>query len=495
MSENRKAPDILIVDDEEDILRLVQGILQDEGYRTRTASSSAGAYAALRDYVPDMIILDIWLQGSEHDGMKILENVKTDHPYLPVIMISGHGTVETAVSAIKKGAYDFIEKPFKADRLLMMARRGLEAACLRRENELLRGGAVIPERLDGRSPAIQAAQQALDRAIAAPDHKPVLLSGEAGSGKSYAASLLHYASGRKSGPLRTLNCLRLPSEGFETVLFGAKDQEGRPAKGLFELAAGGTLVLDEVSALPADIQAKVARILQERRFHRGNQGGADGEILPLEARIVGTTCALSADTSVTGHGGIRPDLHDRLTGLHIHMPPLREREQDIAEFVALFMRLEAGRSAVPLRSFSAGALKNLQNRAWPGNLRQLHNVIEWIGIVHRDLPADVPCGVEHLPSDPRFSHRGGEADDLLETGSAGLSADIFADMPLREAREAFERTYLLAQLERFGGNVSQTAKFVGMERSALHRKLKALEESALVLEEREEGRPSLRRRA
>lgn len=218
MSENRKAPDILIVDDEEDILRLVQGILQDEGYATRTASSSAGAYAALRDHVPDMIILDIWLQGSEHDGMKILENVKTDHPYLPVVMISGHGTVETAVSAIKKGAYDFIEKPFKADRLLMMAKRGLEAAHLRRENEFLKGDSVIPRRLDGHSPAIQAAQQALDRVVAAVDSKPVLLSGEAGSGKSYTASLVHYGSGRKGSALRTFNCMHSPSEGFEKAL-------------------------------------------------------------------------------------------------------------------------------------------------------------------------------------------------------------------------------------------------------------------------------------
>ncbi|MEZ5919045.1 MAG: sigma 54-interacting transcriptional regulator [Alphaproteobacteria bacterium] len=258
-----------------------------------------------------------------------------------------------------------------------------------------------------------------------------------------------------------------------------------------ELAAGGTLVLDEVTALPPEIQTKIARALQERRFYRvGHGGGSVGsEALPLEARIIGTTCRfLNAPNEL---GGMRPELYDRLVNLHINLPPLRERVQDIPAFAALFMREEAGRAAVPLRGFSSEALKTLQNRAWPGNLRQLRNVIEWIGIAYPDLPAEAPYGVKHLPPDIPPSHREGEAGALQETRGGSLNADIFADMPLREAREAFERTYLLAQLERFGGNVSQTAKFVGMERSALHRKLKMLEESAPVLEEQEGDVPSL----
>ncbi len=453
--------DILIVDDEEDIRNLVKGILEDEEYSVRLAADSSSAYKEIEERPPALIILDIWLQGSEHDGLEILESVKNDHPYIPVVMISGHGTIETAVSSIQKGAYDFIEKPFKSDRLLLMIKRALETAQLRRENEALRQKTDVPQDLIGESSVMQQLKQVLERA--APANSRILLTGEAGTGKDIAARSLHRLSQRADKPFMVLNCATLRPERLETELFGSVSGPEGERTGILEQANGGTLLLDEVADMPLETQGKIVRVLQEQRF----QKVGDDKPVEVDVRILAST---NRDLEKSmNEGDFRQDLYYRLNVVPIHMPPLKERTDDIPELVEYISSSLSKQSGLPKCSFSQAALSVMQTYDWPGNVRQLRNVIEWALIMNSNK-ADTPIEPEQLPPEIR-----NEIGGVITTQAEGGVSKYLMELSLREAREMFEKEYLESQVNRFSGNISRTAKFIGMERSALHRKLKSLQ--------------------
>ena len=445
--------DILIVDDEDDIRALIQGILEDEGYAVRQAPDAAAADALMAEKTPDLLILDIWLQNSAQDGLQILERVKAEHPFVPVLMISGHGTIETAVSAIKQGAYDFIEKPFKSDRLLLMIARALETAELKKENRALKERTEGPLELIGDSPAMTGLRHFLERV--AQTNSRVLITGEPGTGKEIAARLLHRFSPRAEGPFMALNCAILHPARLEEELFGSEN-----GPGLLEQANGGTLLLDEVADTPLETQAKILRVLQEQRFQRVGRP----DFIEVDVRII---AASNRDLQrAMEEGGFRKDLFYRLNVVPIDMPPLRDHVQDIPALAAWFMEAFSAQSGMPVRSLSGPLLAALEAYHWPGNVRQLKNLVERMMIVSGGPAGDeTVLKVDHLP--PEIT---GAAP---EKKTAGLGRDMMR-VPLRDARELFERAYLIAQIDRFGGNISKTAQFVGMERSALHRKLKQL---------------------
>ncbi len=448
--------DILIVDDENDIRKLIKGILEDEGYTTRQANGSAKAYAEIEAKVPDLMILDIWLQGSDHDGLEILKSTKKKFPHLPVIMISGHGTIETAVSAIKIGAYDFIEKPFKSDRLLLMIERAMEISRLRRENEALKEKRDAPVEMVGLSHGINAVAQAIEKVAGA--NSRVMFTGDAGAGKEIAARMLHKLSARKDMPFMALNCAIMLPETLEEELFGVEDAQG-VKKGVLEQANGGTLLLDEVSDMPLETQSKIVRILQEQKFTRLK----GREPVQVDVRIVASTARNMAEAIKNGH--FREDLYYRLNVVPIAVPPLRQRREDIAPLAEHFVKLYSKQSGQPARAVTESAVIAMQNYDWPGNVRQLRNIIEWVMIMGG---ADKePIEKKHLPPEVTGEVQAGE--------SRAAAMQDYLTYPLREAREAFERDYLDKQLSRFGGNISKTAAYVGMERSALHRKLKTLD--------------------
>lgn len=458
--------DILIVDDEDDIRGLIQGILEDEGYKTRGAEGSETAYIRLIEKRPDLVILDIWLQGSADDGIKILEKIVADHPDVPVIMISGHGTIETAVSAIKLGAYDFIEKPFKTDRLILMIQRALENALLKRENIALKAQAEsIKDQMLDSSPISQQILQILDRA--APTNSRILITGETGTGKNLAARYLHAQSKREKKPFMALNCASLHPERLEVELFGSIDGIlNEPSKaGLLELADGGTILLDEVVNTPIEIQGKLLRALQDNVFQKV---GANTN-QPFDVRVIATT---SEDIEkAMGEGRFRRDLYYRLNVIQIQMPALRHQRADIPLLIERLCKQISKENNILFRPLSQKALMILQGHGWPGNIRQLRNVLEWVAIMSAQSE-NVQIEVEDLPPEiTGVLYRGGVDENADEDY---FKQGIF-DLTLREARECFERDYLLEQVRRFGGNVSKTAQFVGMERSALHRKLKMLE--------------------
>ncbi len=455
--------DILIVDDEADIRNLIRGILEDEEYKTRLASGAREAFEKIEVEAPDLIILDIWLQGSDKDGLEILDVVKDKYPHLPVIMISGHGTIETAVSSIKKGAYDFIEKPFKSDRLLLMIQRALETAELKRENASLKQNIERNYQLIGNTPVIQNLNQVLARV--APTNSRVLLTGEAGAGKEVAARVIHTHSKRAHNPFFVVNCATLRPERLEIELFGsAESKNGEAAKeGILEQADLGTLLLDEVADMPLETQGKILRVLQEQRFKRV---GGDKEI-KIDVRIMASTNKDLQDAIKTGH--FREDLYYRLNVVPLHIPPLREHSEDIPPLLDHFMRELSMSSGKPARQFSNAAIELMRSYGWPGNVRQLRNTVEWVLIMKGVTGRDV-FDVEDLP--PEIT---GQAGSYGGAGQYEESSLDFAMLPLREARELFERNYLQSQIKRFGGNVSKTAQFIGMERSALHRKLKSLD--------------------
>jgi two-component system nitrogen regulation response regulator NtrX len=452
------ALDILIVDDEADIRLLLAGVLKDEGYETREAADSTGALEAIARRRPSLVLLDIWLQGSALDGMQLLSLVKRDHPNLPVVMISGHGNVETAVAAIKEGAYDFIEKPFKADRLLLVIARAIEAMRLKRENDELRQRSGSDAELIGNCSIVAQLRQAIERV--APTGSRVLITGPAGSGKEVAARMLHRLSRRIDGPFVALNCATMHPDRLETELFGHEESDERgPAKiGTLEQAHGGTLLLDEVSDMPIETQGKIVRVLQEQTFNRvgGNRR------VEVDVRVIASTNRDLAQEIVQGR--FRQDLYYRLNVVPLRVPSLKERREDIPLLAQFLMGRAAELSGVPARRFGEDALAVLQTYDWPGNVRQLRNVIDWLLIM---APGDhnEPIVARMMP--PEIA---GETSATL--GAFG-NGEIMS-LPLREARELFERHYLDAQVARFGGNISRTAAFIGMERSALHRKLRAL---------------------
>ncbi len=449
------AAEILIVDDEADIRNLISGILMDEGYQTRAAGDADAALEAIRARRPSLILLDIWLEGSRMDGMEILERVKKDHPDLPVIMISGHGTVEMAVSALKIGAYDFIEKPFKSDRLLMLIERAVETAHLKRENAALLERAGGAFELVGASPAITQINQAIERV--ARTSSRVLVTGAAGVGKEVVARLIHQRSARGNGPFVVVNCATMRPDRLEQELFG-EEAEDRTKTGILERCHGGTLLLDEVADMPWETQGKFVRILQDQGFQRIG-GHATVEV---DIRVIAST-GRPLEPEIAARR-FREDLYYRLRVVPIDLPLLRDRRPDIPGLARHFMAKAAARAGLPERDFSNDALAALQAYEWPGNVRELGNVIDRLLIMAQAGPGE-KLTARMMPPEilgeetmlPRFE-KGGE---------------IMA-LPLREAREMFEREYLMAQIGRFGGNVSRTAEFVGMERSALHRKLKLL---------------------
>ncbi|MGH7097531.1 MAG: sigma-54-dependent transcriptional regulator [Stellaceae bacterium] len=452
------AHDILIVDDEADIRMLIADILKDEGYATREAANSNEALAAIRGRQPALALLDIWLRESELDGIEILKRLRAEMPWVPVVMISGHGTIETAVEAIKIGAYDFLEKPFKADRLLLIVARAIEAAQLRRENEelKLRAGGEID--LVGASPAANQLRQQIERV--APTGSRVFVTGPPGAGKEVVARLLHTRSRRGKGSFVPVNCATMRPERLETELFGSEaGGDGAPRKiGTFERAHGGTLFLDEVADMPLETQGKIVRVLQEQTFER--VGGTHR--VDVDVRVLASSNRdLSAEIAA---GRFREDLFYRLSVVPIRVPPLRERREDIPLLARHFMARGAEATRLSPREFGEDAMAALQAHTWPGNVRQLRNVVEWLLIM---APGETkePVRADMLPN---------EITAIAPTVVKWDKGGEIMTLPLRDAREVFEREYLLAQVTRFGGNISRTAAFVGMERSALHRKLKSL---------------------
>ena len=450
------AHDILIVDDEADIRSLVGGLLVDEGYETREASDADSAVDAVRARRPSLVLLDIWLQGSRIDGLGVLAEIRGGSPDVPVVMMSGHGTIETAVAAIKEGAYDFIEKPFQTDRLLLVVARAIEAARLRREVQELRQRAGDDDSLIGTSAAIHHVRQALERV--APTGSRVLITGPAGAGKEVVARQLHRLSRRAGGPLVIVNCAAMHPERMEGELFGTEGN-GEPTRiGTFEQAHGGTLVLDEVADMPVETQGKIVRVLQDQTFER--VGG--NKRVEVDVRVVATSNRdLQAEMAA---GRFREDLFYRLNVVPVRLPPLRERREDVPLLARHFMMRAAQQAGVIARSIGEDAMAALQAYAWPGNVRQLRNVIDWLLIMAAGDGRE-PIRAEALPP---------EVSAITPAVLRWEKSSEIMTLPLREAREVFEREYLLAQVVRFSGNISRTAQFVGMERSALHRKIKAL---------------------
>lgn len=451
------AHDILIVDDEADIRMLISGVLSDEGYQPRVAGDAQTALAEIRARRPSLVILDIWLQGSDMDGIEVLEVIRREHETVPVVMISGHGNIETAVTAIKRGAYDFIEKPFKSGRLLHIVERAIGTARLRREYEDLKQRAGINTELAGESSAIRQIRQAIERV--APTSSRVLISGPGGAGKEVVARLIHEQSRRSGGPFVVFNCGTMLADRVEAELFGVEpSRDGAGKVGALERAHGGTLLLDEVADMPLEIQGKIVRVLQEQSFERvGGQTRVN-----VDVRVIASSNRdLPAEIATRR---FREDLFYRLNVVPIRVPALSERREDIPLLARHFMARAAVVAGLQKRELAEDTCATLQAYDWPGNVRQLSNVIDWL-LIMAPGRADEPIRADLLP--PEIS-----AETPLvpqwERGNEIMS------LPLREAREIFEREYLRAQVTRFGGNISRTACFVGMERSALHRKLKIL---------------------
>jgi two-component system nitrogen regulation response regulator NtrX len=447
----------LIVDDEADIRDIVSGILQDEGYAARTAKNSDEALAAIEARRPHLVFLDIWLQGSRLDGLHVLQLVKQQNPALPVVMISGHGNIETAVSAIKLGAYDFIEKPFKADRLVLVAERALEASRLKREISDLRARVGTTDRIIGRSSSVNQLRQVIERV--APAKSRILITGAPGSGKELVARAIHDGSPRAAGPFVAINAATITPEMMEIELFGIEGQNGTGRKvGALEEAHGGTLYLDEVADMPKETQGKILRVLVDQSFQRVNgtaRINVDVRVVSSSARDLGALIA---------SGAFREDLFHRLSVVPIRVPSLAERREDIPDLIEFFMDMLSSTSGLPRRIIAKDAMAVLQSHDWPGNIRQLRNNVERLLILAAGDP-ETEISAEMLPS---------EIGSLVPATPNGAGGEKLMSLPLRDAREVFEREYLVAQINRFGGNISRTAEFIGMERSALHRKLKSL---------------------
>ena len=457
------ARDILIIDDETDIRELIAGILEDEGFQTRQAHDADSALNEIARRRPSLVYLDIWMQGSRLDGLQLLDVFQSQHPDMPVVMISGHGNVETAVSAIKRGAYDYIEKPFKIDRLLLITQRAMEATRLRSEVAELKERAVTGvSELVGSSPGLQQVRSIVEKT--APTNSRIFVSGASGTGKGLVARLVHKRSPRAEAPFVEINASLYAPDELSVVLFGREAREkaglARTEVGALERAHGGTLYLSEVATLPAQMQAALLRTLVENRFTR--VGGTAP--VPIDVRIISSSS--QNVSALIGSGEFRSDLYHRLSIVPLPLTPLKERREDVPPLVNVFIDQICRMHNLQRMSIGEDAMAVLQTQDWPGNARQLRNSIERLLILMKGQATE--NGVitaSHLPSD---------IGEVLPTvGDTDTSAHLMS-LPLRDAREVFERQYLLAQIERFGGNISKTAEFVGMERSALHRKIKSL---------------------
>jgi len=449
------ALEVLVVDDEADIRELVSGVLEDEGYAVRTAADSNSALEAIEERRPSMVLLDVWLQGSRLDGLQLLQEVKRRDSTLPVLMISGHGNLDTAVAAVREGAVDFIEKPFEAERLLYLVDRATETDRLRRENATLRQRVGDEDQLHGSSVGINTVRATLKRV--APTGSRVLISGPPGVGKEIAARMIHEWSPRARAPFIVLSAAMMSPERVEEELFGS-EADGTMRPGLLEHAHGGTLFLDEIADMPLTTQAKILRVLTDQSYHR--VGGQ--RPVKVDVRVLSATSRNLQDEIAAGR--FREDLFYRLNVVPVRLPALRERREDIPELVSHFLARFATERRTPPPRISEEAMAALQAHDWPGNVRQLRNIIERTVIL---APGDrVSCiEVDLLPPEV--------LDNQNAMGGASTAMAIMGS-PLREARESFEREYLKIQIRRFSGNISRTASFIGMERSALHRKLKAL---------------------
>ncbi|MGY2736420.1 sigma-54-dependent transcriptional regulator [Sphingomonas glacialis] len=446
--------DILVVDDERDIRDLVAGVLEDEGYGARVAADSDSALEAISVRRPSLVLLDVWLHGSRLDGLELLDEIKRRDPSIPVLMISGHGNLDTAVAAIRRGAADFIEKPFEAERLLLMVARATETESLRREIASLRESVGQNNDLTGNSGAINGVRATLKRVAATGSR--VLIMGSAGVGKEVAARLLHGWSQRANAPFVIVNAARMTPERVEEELFGAEEAGQLVRSGLLEQAHGGTLFLDEIADMPLATQGRILRVLTDQSFSR--VGGQ--RIVKVDVRVVSATARDL--THEIAEGRFREDLYYRLNVVPVAIPGLAERREDIPALIDHFMAHYASERRVPTPEVAPDAMVALQSYEWPGNVRQLRNVVERTIIM---APGDRigRIDLDMLP-----------ADILGDPGELGGSGTAIMGSPLREARETFEREYLRVQIRRFSGNISRTANFIGMERSALHRKLKLL---------------------
>ncbi|MDF2799110.1 MAG: sigma-54-dependent Fis family transcriptional regulator [Devosia sp.] len=456
------ALDILIIDDEDDIRELIAGILEDEGYEARQAHDADSGLNEIARRRPSLVFLDIWMQGSRLDGLQLLDVFQSQHPEMPVVMISGHGNVETAVSAIRRGAYDYIEKPFKIDRLLHITQRAMEATRLRNEVAELKERSAAKSEMVGSSPALQQVRGLIEKS--APTNSRIFISGPSGVGKGLVARLLHQRSPRADSPFVEINASLYAPEEVPVVLFGreSRDKSGvlKVEVGALEKAHGGTLYLSEVTTLPAATQAALLRTLVENRFNR--VGGT--QAVPIDVRIIASSSQNVAAQIEAGE--FRSDLFHRLSIVPLPITPLKERREDVPPLVNVFIEQVCRMHNLQRLAVGDDAMAVLQAQEWPGNARQLRNSIERLLILMKDQqPEDGTITAPMLPSD---------IGEVLPTvGDTDSSAHLMS-LPLREAREVFERQYLLAQIERFGGNISKTAEFVGMERSALHRKIKSL---------------------
>ncbi len=449
--------DILIVDDEADIRDLVAGILEDEGYRTRSADSSDEALAAIEARRPHLVFLDIWLQGSRLDGLQVLELIKSQHPDLPVVMISGHGNIETAVSAIKSGAYDFIEKPFKADRLMLVAERALETFRLRREVKELKTHSVQASHIVGSSPVVNHLRQTIERVAAT--NARIMITGAPGTGKELTARTIHGLSQRAHGSFVVINAAMITPANMEAELFGVEGGDGSTRRtGALEEAHGGTLYIDEIADMPIETQNRVLRVLVDQNFQRLNGTTR----VHVDVRIISSS---SRDIAAQIQAGrFREDLFHRLSVVPIRIPSLCERREDVLELIEYFMGQISAATGLARRRIHPDAMAVLQSHDWPGNVRQLRNNVERLMILTGGDPdSEITC--EMLPA---------EVGAMIPSTPAGNGGERLMSLPLREAREIFEKEYLLAQIARFSGNISRTAEFIGMERSALHRKLRSL---------------------
>lgn len=449
--------DILIVDDEADIRELVSGILEDEGFETRLAGNSDDALIAIEDRRPSLVILDIWLQGSRLDGLEVLDRIQKMHPDIPVVIISGHGNIETAVTAIKRGAYEFIEKPFNTDKLINITQRAIESFRLRKEVEKLREHSPISRDMIGSSAVINQLRQSIEKV--APTNSRVLITGPSGCGKELTARMLHLRSHRTDGPFVALNAAAITPDRMELELFGTNDQKSQPSKvGALEEAHLGTLYIDEIADMPLETQSKILRVLVEQKFQRlGN-----GTKVEVDVRIVSSSSKNLEEERRAGN--LREDLFHRLNVVPLEVPGLSERREDIPTLVDHFIAQISVASGLVPRIIGEDAMAILQSYEWPGNVRQLRNIVERLMILSEG-DADTVITAEMLPEEL------GGSVNLNPEGSGG---EHLMSLPLRDAREIFEREYLLAQINRFGGNISRTAEFIGMERSALHRKLRVL---------------------
>jgi two-component system nitrogen regulation response regulator NtrX len=443
---------VLIVDDEPSIIQSLQGILTDEGFEVMAADAGLKALDIIKETIPDIVLLDIWMP--DIDGIETLERIRELYPGLQVIMISGHGTIETAVRATKLGAYDFIEKPLSLEKVLLSINNALKYNRLEAELDLFRERDRQRYQITGHSQAITELREQIK--IVAPTNAWVLIAGENGTGKELVAHTIHRLSKRKDKSLVEVNCAAIPEDLIESELFGHEKGAFTGAttmkRGKFDQANDGTLFLDEIGDMSLKAQSKVLRILQEQRFER--VGG--NRTIRVDVRVIAATNK-NLEEEIE-KGTFRDDLYFRLNVIPIRVPPLRERVDDILELANEFLDEFSLDSKKERKFLTPEALDLLMNYSWPGNVRELKNLTERMAIMYPDKVIDG----EDIP--PPFNTSRSE-DSRLESF---LSSDT-----LKEARETFERSFIASKLEEFGGNISKTAEAIGMERSNLHKKIKA----------------------